>query len=453
MRIGVIGTGYVGLVTGVCFAELGYDVTCMDRDKTKIQQLQQGSIPFFEPGLETFLTRNQRADRLHFADNMHALAAVDILFLAVGTPSDANGKADLSMLRAATKEALEVISPKTLLVIKSTVPPGTNEALTLLAQENGAPDIRFASNPEFLREGSAIQDCMQPDRIVVGVGEIKSEQQLRELYAPLGERGIPLCVTSIRTAELIKYASNAYLAMRLAFINEMADMCEASRADITELAQGVGLDKRIGTHYFQPGPGFGGSCFPKDTRGMQSFAKGQKVPLPLLDAVITSNEARIARMADKVITSCGGNIKHTRLAVLGAAFKGNTDDVRESPALLIIKQLLQQGAQIEAFDPEAETNAKHWLQEQVEQNHLTQEQLKQITWHDDAYCTMHQASALVILTEWEQFATLDLQKVATHLLTPRLIDLRNLYIPSQVHAAGLEYICIGKATPQNSGGL
>lgn len=433
MKIAVIGTGYVGLVSGTCFSEFGHEVTCVDKDMRKIDALKKGEIPIYEPGLDTLVARNVEAGRLHFTGDLaDAMKGAKAVFIAVGTPSRrGDGHADLQYVFAAADEIAALIEDYTVIVTKSTVPVGTGAQLVeRLTGKVDASLYDVASNPEFLREGSAIEDFMRPDRVVCGTESDAAQDVLKELYRPLYLNETPVLFTKRETAELIKYAANAFLATKISFINEMADMCEAVGADVQQVAKGIGLDNRIGNKFLNAGPGFGGSCFPKDTRALAYSAKEAGVPMRIVNSVIDVNEDRKKAMAAKVIKACGGTLDGKKLAILGLTFKPNTDDMRESPSLDIIPELQKMGASIVAHDPKGVEEAKHLLSD--------------ITYVDDPYQTMDGASALVIITEWNQYRALDLNRVKKLMAEPVLVDLRNIYSGGHPEEAGFSYVGIGR---------
>lgn len=432
MRLAMIGTGYVGLVTGACFAEFGHTVVCIDKDQSKIDRLLRGEIPIFEPGLDRLVASNIAAKRLSFrTDLSRAVARADAVFIAVGTPSRrGDGHADLSYVYTAAEELAPHLHDYTVVVTKSTVPVGTGrEVANRIRAKNPNAQFDMASNPEFLREGSAIQDFMRPDRVIVGTDSAKALQVLKDLYRPLFLLETPVVATTLETAELTKYAANAFLAMKITFINEMADLCEKVNANIQDVAKGIGLDGRIGKKFLHAGPGYGGSCFPKDTLALVKTARDAGVPTQLIEATVAVNDARKAAMAEKIITACGG-VKGKRIAVLGVTFKPNTDDMRDAPSLVIIPALQAAGATVAAFDPEG--------------MHEAGKMLPGVEWGTDAYSIMDDADAVVILTEWNQFRALDFAELKQRLKTPRLIDLRNIYKPYDVQRAGIAYTSIGR---------
>jgi UDPglucose 6-dehydrogenase len=437
MRIAMIGTGYVGLVSGACFSEFGVSVTCVDKDADKIARLQRGEVPIYEPGLDQLVAVNKAAGRLTFTTDLRAaLDGAEAVFIAVGTPSRrGDGHADLSYVFAAAAEIAETLaqlpSNRTVVVTKSTVPVGTGrrvERILSMRLPTGAYDV--ASNPEFLREGSAIQDFMRPDRVVIGTMSEYARTVLRALYRPLYLLETPVVFTTIETAELIKYAANAFLATKVTFINQIADLCEAVGADVQDVAHGIGLDGRIGRKFLHAGPGFGGSCFPKDCAALVRTAEEAGRPVTMIEDVLKINDARKRGMAERIITACGGEIAGKTLAVLGLTFKPNTDDMRDSPSLSILPPLVEAGATVHAFDPEGMAEAKKLLPE--------------IEYCGDAYQAIEGADALVLLTEWNEFRALDLARVKSLLRSPIVVDLRNIYQPQEMTDAGFVYHSIGR---------
>jgi len=439
MRIAVIGSGYVGLVSGACFSEFGLSVTCVDQDAEKIGRLARGEIPIFEPGLDALVAANTASGRLCFTTDLAAaVAASEAVFIAVGTPSRrGDGHADLTHVFAATEAIGRALNGYTVVVTKSTVPVGTGrEVAAILRRTRPTGEFDVAANPEFLREGSAISDFMRPDRIVIGTDSERARAVMRQLYRPLYLIETPMLFTDIETAELIKYAANAFLATKITFINEIADLCEAVGADVQDVARGIGLDGRIGRKFLHAGPGFGGSCFPKDCQALVRTAREargevSRTGLAIVETVLRVNEARKRRMADKIIAACGGDLFGRTLAVLGLTFKPNTDDMRDSPSLEILPRLVEAGARINAFDPEGMSEAKKLMPD--------------IFYCRDAYETMEGADALVLLTEWNEFRALDLGRVRNLLASPLVIDLRNIYRPDEMAAAGLVYVSIGRS--------
>ncbi len=438
MRVAMIGTGYVGLVSGVCFADFGHEVVCVDKDPKKIAILKNGGVPIYEPGLEELVAKNVREQRLSFTTNVKtAIKNTDAVFIAVGTPSRrGDGHADLSYVYAAAEEIATELQGYTVIITKSTVPVGTGDEVEKIIEKT-RPDLKkgidfdVVSNPEFLREGAAINDFKRPDRVVVGTDSEQAKKIMRSLYRPLYLNETPIVFTSRRTSELIKYAGNAFLATKITFINEIADLCESLGANVQEVSRGIGLDGRIGSKFLHAGPGYGGSCFPKDTLALVKTAKDAGSPLNLVEAVITANNERKNKMADKIIKACGG-VEGKTIAILGLAFKPNTDDMRQSPAIPIIEKLANQGAKIRAFDPEAMNEAK--------------EILPDIYYADNAYDCIDGADALVIITEWDQFRALDMERVKSLLKQPILVDLRNIYNPKTMKTRGFDYHSIGRPT-------
>jgi UDPglucose 6-dehydrogenase len=433
MQVAMIGTGYVGLVSGACFADFGHTVTCIDKDAGKIERLKSGGIPIYEPGLDLLVAQNVKAGRLHFdTDATKAVAQADAVFIAVGTPSRrGDGHADLSYVYAAAEEIAGLIEGFTVIVTKSTVPVGTGDEIERIIKTK-RPDAQFAvvSNPEFLREGAAIEDFKRPDRVVVGLDDDRARAVMTELYRPLYLNETPIVFTSRRTSELIKYAANGFLALKITFINEMADLCEALGADVQHVARGIGLDKRIGGKFLHAGPGYGGSCFPKDTLALVRTAVDAGSPVKLIETTVAVNAARKKAMAGKVSTALDGDLAGKTIGVLGLTFKPNTDDMRDAPALDIVPALQAMGARIQAFDPEG---------------HEARQMLKDVDFKDDPYAVATGADALVIITEWDQFRALDLDRVKLLMNSPVLVDLRNIYKPDDVRARGFKYASIGRS--------
>jgi UDPglucose 6-dehydrogenase len=435
MRIAMIGSGYVGLVSGACFSEFGVSVSCVDQDTAKIASLQRGEMPIYEPGLAALVAANVAAGRLSFTTDLAAaVAGADAVFIAVGTPSRrGDGHADLSYVFAAAEAIGRALTGPAVVVTKSTVPVGTGcRVAAILRDTRPQGGVDVAANPEFLREGSAIADFMRPDRVVIGAEGERARAVLRQLYRPLYLIETPMLFTDIATAELIKYAANAFLAAKITFINEIADLCEALGADVQDVAHGIGLDGRIGRKFLHAGPGFGGSCFPKDCRALVRTAGEAGAGLTIVETVLRVNETRKRRMADKIAAACGGSLAGKSLAVLGLTFKPNTDDMRDAPSLEILPRLLAAGARIRAFDPEGMAEAQKLMPE--------------IVYCRDAYQAMTGADALVLLTEWNEFRGLDLGRVKGLLAHPLVIDLRNIYQPPEMAAAGLSYYSIGRPT-------
>jgi UDPglucose 6-dehydrogenase len=434
----MIGSGYVGLVSGACFSEFGHDVVCVDNDADKIARLREGHVPIYEPGLDALIERNVNADRLSFTTDLQAaVGSAGAVFIAVGTPSRrGDGEADLSYVYAAAKEIAGALNGYTVVVTKSTVPVGTGRAVARIVRgERPDADFDVASNPEFLREGAAIEDFMRPDRVVVGAESERAREAMRELYRPLFLIETPVLFTSLETSELIKYAANTFLATKITFINEMADICEAAGADVHDVARGIGLDGRIGRKFLHPGPGYGGSCFPKDTRALVSMAQRVGAPSRIVETVVAVNEQRKRNMAAKIISACGGDVGGKTIAVLGLTFKPGTDDMREAPSLDIIPTLTAAGATVRAFDPEGMDEAKKLLSD--------------VDWQPGAYEAVEGADALVIITEWNQFRALDLARVKAAMRAPLMIDLRNIYEQSVMASAGFTYHCIGRPSVNN----
>ncbi len=431
----MIGTGYVGLVSGACFSEFGVNVTCVDKDAAKIERLCHGEMPIYEPGLETLVMSNVKAKRLRFSTDLRsAVHDAEAVFIAVGTPSRrGDGHADLSYVFAAAREIAEVLNGYTVVVTKSTVPVGTGDKVERIIRE-ARPDADFdvVSNPEFLREGSAINDFMRPDRVVIGTDSERAREVMRQLYRVLYLIETPIVFTSRTTSEMIKYAANAFLAVKISYINEIADLCEKVGADVHDVARGIGLDGRIGRKFLHAGPGYGGSCFPKDTWALVRTAQDAGSPVRIVETVVDINEKRKSRMAQKIVAACGGSVAGKTIAILGLTFKPNTDDMRDAPSLEIIPALRKAGARVRAFDPEGMAEAKALLDG--------------IEWCDDAYRTMSGADAVAILTEWNEFRALDLDRVKSLLKTPVMVDLRNIYNPEEMAAAGFTYVCVGRAS-------
>ncbi|MEO7539932.1 MAG: UDP-glucose/GDP-mannose dehydrogenase family protein [Pyrinomonadaceae bacterium] len=432
MHIAVVGTGYVGLVTGSCFAEFGVDVTCVDVDAEKVEKLNQGLIPIYEPGLDKIVEKNTAAGRLHFTtDIKSAVEQALVVFLAVGTPPQEDGSPDMSYYRQAAKDIAESINGYKVVVTKSTVPVGTGKWLREFIKENLSIETEYgvASNPEFLREGAAIEDFMRPDRVVIGSNEETAVAIMKDLYRPLYLIETPIVITSLESAELIKYAANAFLATKITFINEIANLCDAIGCDVHDVARGIGMDNRIGRKFLHPGPGYGGSCFPKDTRALTTVADQFNVETRIVDAVIEANDRQRDAMIPK-IQKLIGDLQGKVIGVLGLSFKPETDDMRESPAIDIINALTAEGAKVKAFDPVAMSEARHYL--------------PQIEYADDEYAAINGADALVIITEWNQFRALDMEKVKSLLRSPKIADLRNIYEPDDMREMGFEYIGVGR---------
>jgi UDPglucose 6-dehydrogenase len=432
MRIAVIGTGYVGLVSGACFAEFGVDVTCVDVDAGKIEKLNNGIIPIYEPGLDQIVEKNVRDGRLHFTTDIKAaVEQAKVVFLAVGTPPQEDGSPDMSYYRQAAKDVAEAMNGYKVLVTKSTVPIGTGKWLRDFVNQTKIVETDFgvASNPEFLREGAAIDDFMRPDRVVIGSNEPEAIEIMKELYRPLYLIETPIVITSLEAAELIKYAANAFLATKITFINEVANLCDAIGCDVHDVARGMGMDNRIGRKFLHPGPGYGGSCFPKDTRALTTVADQFGVETRIVDAVIDANERQREAMIPK-IEKLVGDLKGKKIGMLGLSFKPETDDMRESPAIDIVHKLIEKGATVRAFDPVAMDEAKHFI--------------NGIEYASDEYDAIKGADALVIVTEWNQFRALDMEKVRSLLSAPKIADLRNIYEPSDMRELGFEYVGVGR---------
>ena len=433
MRITMIGTGYVGLVSGACFADFGHDVVCVDKDAGKITALEAGIMPIFEPGLKELVATNVAGGRLSFTTDLAAgVAGADAVFIAVGTPSRrGDGHADLSYVHAATREIAAALTGPAVIVTKSTVPVGTgDEVERIIAEVAPAATAWVVSNPEFLREGAAIEDFKRPDRVVVGTEDAHATEVMKAIYRPLYLNRSPLMFTGRRTAELIKYAANAFLATKITFINEIADLCEVVGADVKDVSRGIGLDNRIGAKFLHAGPGYGGSCFPKDTLALLKTGEDHDVPMRIVESVVQVNDSRKRAMGRKVIRAMGGDPRGRRVGVLGLTFKPNTDDMRDAPSLALIQALQDAGAIVRAYDPEGVEQASRMLTD--------------VEFVKDAYAAAADAEALVIVTEWNAFRALDLKRVAAIMATPLLVDLRNIYHRRDVEAAGLDYHGIGR---------
>jgi len=433
MKIVMIGAGYVGLVSAVCFSDFGHQVLCVEKNPERLAALQVGDVPIFEPGLGGLLKANTENGRLTFsADLSDAMRGADAVFIAVGTPTRrGGGYADLTYVYDTAREIGEKLETPTIVVTKSTVPVGTNrEVRRIIAGCNPPAKFEVVSNPEFLREGSAIEDFMRPNRIIVGVESPEAEAVMRMVYRPLNLRETPMLFTDLETAETIKYASNAFLAMKITFINEIADLCEKTGGDIQFVAKGIGLDARIGAKFLHAGPGYGGSCFPKDTLALVQTGQQHGAPQRIVETVVAVNEARKSAMTDKILAACGGSVRGKRLAVLGVTFKPNTDDMREAPSLVILPELIAAGASITACDPEGGAEAARLL--------------PGIDWVDDPYDAVDGADGLVIITEWNMFRGLDLRRIRNLLAEPVFVDLRNIYPPAEAVAAGLQHTGIGR---------
>ena len=433
MRIAMIGTGYVGLVSGACFSDFGHDVRCVDKDAAKIDALERGILPIFEPGLDQLVARNVRGGRLSFTTDLaSAVAGADAVFIAVGTPSRrGDGHADLSYVYGAAEEIAAALAGPAIVVTKSTVPVGTGDEVERIIRE-AAPGLEthVVSNPEFLREGAAIEDFKRPDRIVIGTDSDEAAETMREIYRPLYLNPAPLVVTSRRTAELIKYAANAFLATKITFINEMADLCEAVGADVQDVSRGIGLDNRIGSKFLHAGPGYGGSCFPKDTVALLKTAEDAGAPLRIVESTVAVNEARKRAMGRKVIQALGGDARGRTIALLGLTFKPNTDDMRDAPSLSIVQALLDAGATVRGYDPEGMEQARALMPE--------------IAYCDSPYAAAEGADAAVLVTEWDVLRALDLPRLARGMAQPVFVDLRNVYPPEEVEEAGLRWHGVGR---------
>jgi UDPglucose 6-dehydrogenase len=435
MRIAMIGTGYVGLVSGACFADFGHQVTCVDKDAEKIASLQRGEIPIFEPGLDTLVATNVKAERLDFTTDLSvSVSEADAVFIAVGTPSRrGDGHADLTYVHAAAREIAPAVSGFTVVVNKSTVPVGTGDEVERLIREtNPDADVEVASNPEFLREGAAIRDFKFPDRIVIGTSDERAQKVLAEIYRPLSLNQGPLMFTARRTAELIKYAANAFLATKITFINEIADLSEKVGADVQEVARGIGLDNRIGSKFLHAGPGYGGSCFPKDTRALIKIAQDHDVQLRIVEAVLGVNDIRKRAMARKVAAAAGGSLRGKTIAVLGLTFKPDTDDMREAPSIPLVTGLLDMGAKVRAHDPAGMEQAR--------------KELPDIEYCDDPYTCARGADAMVLVTEWVQYRAMDLERLKREMAQPVVVDLRNIYRPEEMAVHGFVYESVGRAS-------
>ena len=434
MKIAMIGTGYVGLVSGTCFAEFGHDVVCVDKDGAKIERLKRSEIPIFEPGLEALVSDSAKAGRLTFTTNIaDAVKGAEAIFIAVGTPSRrGDGHADLTYVFAAAEEIADNLETYAVIVNKSTVPVGTGDRVEeLIRARRPGLDFDVASNPEFLREGAAIDDFMRPDRVVVGIESDRAREVMGDIYRPLFLRDFPIVYTTLESAEMIKYAANAFLATKISFINEIAALCERTGADVKAVAKGMGLDGRIGNKFLHAGPGYGGSCFPKDTSALARIGQEHGLPMRIVETVISVNDAIKRRMIDKVMDLCDGSVNGKVIAVLGVTFKPNTDDMRDAPSLTIVPSLVGSGAKVRIVDPQGRREGEALL--------------PGASWHDDPYAAAEGAHALVILTEWNEFRALDLKRLASGMDTPRMVDLRNIYDRSDAMAAGFEtYEAVGR---------
>ncbi len=433
MNISVIGTGYVGLVTGACFAEFGVNVTCVDKIVEKIDMLNKGIIPFYEPGLKELVDKNMKEGRLRFTTDIgKAIRESLVIFIAVGTPSKDDGSADLTYVDEVARAIGENLNGYKVIVTKSTVPVGTGDRIKKIIEENMVESHPFsiASNPEFLREGSAIEDFMRPNRVVIGADSEEAIAILKDLYRPLYLIETPFIITDVKTAEMIKYASNAFLATKISFINEVANLCDKIGADVHVVAKAMGLDGRIGPKFLHPGPGFGGSCFPKDTSALAAFSREHGYTFELVETVIRVNEKQRWRMISKIEKAVGGDVKGKKIGILGLSFKPNTDDIRESPAIFIARELLKLGAELVAYDPAAMGEAEKVLPD--------------ITYKGSAYEAAEGVDCLVLITEWNQFRNLDLEKIKSLMKEPVFVDLRNVYEPDRMKKLGFKYYCVGR---------
>jgi UDPglucose 6-dehydrogenase len=433
MNIVMVGSGYVGLVSGACFADFGHNVICVDKDVRKVESLREGRIPIYEPGLAELVAKNSKSGQLAFTTELNApVSSADAVFIAVGTPSRrGDGHADLSYVHEAAREIARALQGFTVVVTKSTVPVGTGDDVERIIREtNKDADVAVASNPEFLREGAAISDFKRPDRIVVGTDDARARQLMNEIYRPLFINASPMMFTSRRTAELIKYAGNAFLAMKITFINEIAELCERVGANVQEVARGIGSDNRIGSKFLHAGPGYGGSCFPKDALALVKTAQDHDAPLRLIETTVAVNDARKRAMARKIIAVMGGDVRGKTVAILGLTFKPNTDDMRESPSLSIVQALQDAGALIRAYDPEGMEQAKQLMPD--------------VTYCRDAYEAAKGASAIALVTEWDQFRALDFARLKKAVAVPLLVDLRNVYRPEEVSRHGFTIVGIGR---------
>lgn len=434
MRIVMVGTGYVGLVSGVCFADFGHTVICVDKDPRKIEKLKAGDVPIFEPGLDALMLRNMQDGRLSFTGNLaEATEGADAVFIAVGTPTRrGDGHADLTYVYAAAEEIAAALKTPAVVVTKSTVPVGTNrEVLRRIRAVRDDLEISVASNPEFLREGAAIEDFMRPDRVVVGVEDETAKDVMSDIYRPLFLRDFPIMFTDLESAEMIKYAANAFLATKISFINEIASLCEKVGADVKSVSRGMGLDKRIGDKFLHAGPGYGGSCFPKDTMALARIGQDNASPMRIVETVISVNDLIKRRMVDKLLDLCGGSFNGKKIAVLGVTFKPNTDDMRDAPALTIVPAMIGGGAELQVCDPEGRREGEGLL--------------PGVTWQRDPYEAAKGADLLVLLTEWNEFRALDLRRIAGAMSSPKLADLRNIYNASMATEAGFtDYVAVGR---------
>jgi UDPglucose 6-dehydrogenase len=439
VKIAVVGSGYVGLVTGVCLADFGHDVVCIDKDAGKIETLRQGEVPIYEPGLSELVAANVASGRLTFSTDLAAsVGPAEVVFIAVGTPSRrGDGHADMTYVYAVAREVATAVQGFTVIVTKSTVPVGTgDEVAHIIASTNPQADVAVVSNPEFLREGAAIEDFKRPDRIVIGIENERARSVMTEVYRPLYLNQAPLLFTNRRTAEMIKYAANAFLAMKITFINEVSDLCEAAGADVQEVARGIGLDGRIGSKFLHAGPGYGGSCFPKDTQAFVKIGQDFGSPMRLVETTVSINDQRKRAMSRKVIAACDGDVRGKTIGILGLTFKPNTDDMREAPSLDIIRGLQDRGASIIAYDPQGMKAAK--------------DMMENVRFAGSAYEVAEGADALVLVTEWNEFRSLDLVRLKSVMTTPVLVDLRNVYRPDEVVRHGFTYASIGRTNDSSA---
>jgi UDPglucose 6-dehydrogenase len=433
MKLTMIGTGYVGLVSGVCFSDFGHDVTCVDKLPEKIAALHKGEVPIYEPGLEDMMAKNVTNGRLQFTLDLNdAVGSAGAVFIAVGTPTRrGDGHADLTYVYDAAREIAQALKGYTVIVTKSTVPVGTNrEVERVIRAENPDANFDVCSNPEFLREGAAIEDFMRPDRVVVGVETAAARDVMAKIYRPLALREAPIVYTDLESAEMIKYAANAFLATKITFINEIANLCEKVGANIQSVAKGMGMDNRIGGKFLHAGPGYGGSCFPKDTKALARIGQEHASPIKIIETVITINDERKRQMIDKIMHLCGDKVKGKKIAILGVTFKPNTDDMRDSPSLTIVPALVGAGADVYVVDPQGRKEGE--------------EMLPTVTWVEDPYVAAKNADVIVVLTEWNEFRALDLRRIADEMKTPKMADLRNIYDPFEAKDAGLDYVSIGR---------
>ena len=433
MHIAVIGTGYVGLVTGTCFAEFGVNVTCVDNDETKIENLKKGIVPIYEPGLDAMIARNVKAERLNFTTNIaEAVRTALVVFIAVGTPPKEDGSADLQYVEQVAKEIARTMDGYKVIVTKSTVPIGTGAWIDKIVKEHQAQPIPFdvVSNPEFLREGAAIEDFMRPNRVVIGASTSQAIAVMKDLYGPLYLIETPFVITNVESSEMIKYASNAFLATKISFINEIANLCERVGADVHHVAKGMGLDRRIGPKFLHPGPGYGGSCFPKDTQALAEIARAHGMEFQIVDTVVKVNKEQREHCLQKIIKMLDGNVAGKTIGILGVSFKPETDDIREAPALDIVQQLLDLGGAVRAFDPVALENFAKLF--------------PQVTYCADPYQVAEGSDVLVLMTEWNQFRQLELDRIKSLLRSPKIVDLRNIYEPERMRHAGFQYVGVGR---------